>query len=88
MNTQKQIKSFREQFIECGNAELRQPGELQKFKDHPEMLPAPWHRAAKVVAEQLKEDPDFGLTPLICLRFGGECRSDNPGCRKMRGYKE
>jgi len=67
---------------------MHKPGELQKFKDHPEMLPAPWHRAAKIVAEKMKGDPDFGLAPLLCLRFGGECNSGNPGCRKLRGYTD
>jgi len=52
------------------------------------MLPAPWHKAAKIVAEKLREDPAFGLIPLVCLRFGGECRSSHPECRKLRGYKE
>jgi len=67
---------------------MHKAGDLQKFKDHLDMLPAPWHKAAKIVAEKLREDPAFGLIPLVCLRFGGECRSSHPECRKLRGYKE
>lgn len=84
MSTQKQIKSFREQFVECSDKGFHKPGELLKFKDHPELLPAPWHKAAKTIAKLLKENPEEGLTPLMCLRFGGKCSSSNPECRKLR----
>jgi hypothetical protein len=81
-------KSFREQFVECSDAGMHKPGELQKFKDHPEMLPAFWHPASKKIAEELKKNPDFGLTPIMCLRFGGECSSGNVECQKLREINE
>lgn len=84
----KQIKGFRDQFVECSEAGMTKPGELIKFKDHPELLPAPWHKAAEKVAQLLKENPDEGITPMMCLRFGGQCKSSHPDCRKLRGYTE
>ena len=81
------IKSFRNQFCECKLDGMNKPGPIQKFKDHPEMLPHPMCvKASKAVAQKLKEDPEFGLTPLLCLRFGGECSSGNPGCMNLRGF--
>ncbi len=87
MNTETLPKGFREQYIECENEGFHKYGELQKFKDHPEMLPAFWHPAAPKVAKWLEEDPEAGLTPILCLRFGGECHSGHPDCQKLRGFK-
>lgn len=87
-NIDQQIKPFVEQFRECSDLGFHKAGELQKFKDHPELLPAPWHHAAKKIAELLKENPDEGRIPVMCLRFGGECRSSNVECRKLRGYED
>ena len=67
---------------------MHKPGEVQKFKDYPELLPAPWHKAAKIFAKELEKNPDFGLTPLMCLMFGGECSSVNPECMRLRGWSE
>ena len=50
------------------------------------MMPRYNHKLTKVIIAKLKEDPEFGLETLACLRFGGECRSDNTGCRKLRGF--
>lgn len=62
-------------------------GKLQKFKDHPDMLPAFWHPAAPKIAAKLKKNPNLGLRPMICLVFGGHCFSGNNPCRKMRGLE-
>lgn len=83
-----QIKSFRDQFILCDDEGMHKPGPLRKFKDHPELLPAYWHPAAPKVAKLLDKDPEAGLTPLLCLRFGGECSSANPDCMRLRGWDE
>lgn len=81
-------KGFREQYIECENAGFHAIGEVKKLKDHPEILPAPWHRAAKIVAKNLEEDPEFCLSPILCLRFGGECNGGHSECQKLRGFKK
>ena len=78
-------KLFRDQYIECKEAGLNKVGELKKFKDHPEMLPAFWHPSAPKFAKVLEEDPEAGLTPMLCLKFGGECSGANEECRKLRG---
>jgi hypothetical protein len=78
-------KLFRDQFIECKKAGMTKVGTLKKFKDHPELLPAPWHPVAPKILEELKKDPDAGLTPMLCLKFGGECGGANEECRKLRG---
>lgn len=82
-----QVKLFVEQFRECSDLGFHKPGELKMFREHPELLPAPWHHAAKRVAKLLKENPDEGLIPIMCLRFGGECSGKNVECRKLRGYE-
>lgn len=85
----KTIKGFREQFIKCHDEGMYKPGPLQSFKDNPHLLPHPvCFRAVKAVQTELKKNPDAGLTPLMCLRFGGECSSVNPDCMLLRGYSE
>lgn len=80
-----QIKTFRSQYTECKNAGLIKAGTVMKFKDHPELLPMPWHPdAVENVQRLLKENPDEGLTPVMCGRFGGQCKSNHPLCRKLR----
>lgn len=80
-----QIKSFQKQFSDCKEAGLTKTGEVMKFRDHPELLPAPWHRkAVENVQKLLKEDTDAGLTPIECGRFGGQCNSKHSECRKLR----
>ena len=81
------MKSFREQYIECEENGYHATGEIEKFKDHPELLPSPFHRASKVIAEKLKEDPDFGFAPIMCLRFGGQCSSGHKDCKELRKLK-
>ena len=81
------MRSFREQYIECEENGFHAYGEVEKFKDHPEMLPSPFHPAAPKIAQKLKEDPEFGLTPIMCLRFGGQCHSGHLDCRQMRNLK-
>jgi hypothetical protein len=78
---------FRDQFIECKKNGLTKAGSLKKFKDHLELLPAPWHPAAPKFLKVLEKNPDAGLTPLLCLKFGGECNGGNEKCRELRGFK-
>jgi hypothetical protein len=86
MKQRKEI-SFRDQYLVCVKEGKIKVGKLQKFKDHLDMLPAFWHKAAPMIAAELKKNPNFGLKPLECLRFGGHCFSGNNACRKMRGLK-
>lgn len=80
------MKAFRTQFVDCRKQGLVKPGETKSFKDHPELLPASLSKAAKNIANVLKKNPDAGLIPMKCLRFGGDCSSKNKKCRKMRGF--
>jgi hypothetical protein len=63
---------------------MTKSGPLQKFKDHPELLPVFPGRAVKNIAAALERNPDFGLLTITCLRFGGECSSGHEQCRAMR----
>ena len=78
------MKSFHEQFRECSEEGMHGAGELEKWKDHPENLPFAWSRAAKLIEEELKVNPNAGLRTIACLRFGGVCKSDHPECKKLR----
>lgn len=78
------MKMFHDQFRECGDEGMQGEGPFMKWKDHPENLPFAWSRAAKLIAEELKVNPDAGLRTIACLRFGGICKSDHAECRKMR----
>jgi hypothetical protein len=82
------MKTFRTQYVECKKAKLVGLGPIQKFKDHPDMLPVPWHKAAKVIAEHLKKDPEFGLRTLTCKKFGGQCYGGNPRCMALRAVPD
>ena len=77
--------SFRNQFKECKESNMVESGKFVKWSDHPEFLPLPWSRAAKLITEELKVNPNAGIKMLSCLRFSGDCSSDNERCRKMRG---
>ena len=79
------MKTFHQQFCECKEERLVSEGPLKKWKDHPELLPLPWSRAAKLIVEEVKVNPDAGLRMNLCGKFGGECQSGNEDCRKMRG---
>jgi len=85
---EEQIKQFQKQYVECHETGLHGKGPFLRWEDHPEMLPAPWSRAAKLVDEELKVNPDAGLQTVSCERFGGTCSSSHPECRKLRGYAE
>jgi hypothetical protein len=78
------VKPFSQQYRECRQAKLTGVGPIKKFKDHPDLLPVRPLRAVKIIAEALKKDPDFGFPFVTCLRFGGECNSGKPECRKLR----
>ena len=78
------MKSFHDQYVECEEQGMHILGKIEKFKDHPELLPLPWHSAAPKLSKKLEEDPEFGLTPVTCLRFGGKCSSGHLDCQKMR----
>jgi hypothetical protein len=78
-------KLFRDQFVECKESGLVKKGPLKKWKDHPELLPLPWSRAAKLIAEEIQVNPDAGLRMSLCGKFGGECSGANEECRKLRG---
>jgi hypothetical protein len=77
------MKSFRHQFSECVANGTSHLGEIKKFKNHPELLPA-FGKAAKAVADALKENPEFGFRYYVCTKFGGDCNSKNAGCVAMR----
>jgi hypothetical protein len=79
------MKSFIEQYSECKHAKKVKVGPLHRFKDYPGSLPAPWHPTSPKIAKLLDKNPDAGLNVVLCLRFGGECSSGHPQCRKMRG---
>lgn len=78
------MKSFSQQYGECDRDNMTEIGPVQKFKDFPEMLPAPWHKAAPKLAQALKENPDFGFKVILCKRFGGQCHSNHARCQAMR----
>ena len=78
------MKSFCLQYRECHLAKMTGIGELLKFKDHPELLPAPWHPAAFILADKLKKNPDLGIRTVSCKRFGGQCNSRHEQCRALR----
>jgi hypothetical protein len=78
------MRPFSTQYILCDEQGMHKAGELKKFKDYPYLLPSPWHKIGRVVMERLKTNPDEGLTPILCLRFGGECSSRHPDCKAMR----
>lgn len=84
---EEQIKSFRQQFIDCRKDGMHGEGPFMKWKDHPELLPLPWSKAAKMIAEEIKKNPDAGMPTISCKRFGGICTSGNPKCRALRGLK-
>lgn len=78
------MKSFINQYLECKKHRKQKTGPLEKFKDNPGILPAPWHPAAKLAAEALKKNPDAGIHFTMCKRFGGICRSRKPECVALR----
>ena len=79
---------FIEQFRKCKLAGMLGQGELLKFKDHPERLPHPATKAARSIANVLRDDPDAGIETIACLRFGGRCTSANVKCRALRNVDE
>lgn len=82
------MKGFREQFIECKNNGYQAKGEFKKYKDYPELLPAPWHKGAKLIADELKKNPEAGVQFIACLRFGGTCSSNHPLCQDLRRIRQ
>lgn len=84
MKTNIKIKPFRDQFLECKKGNFHGQGALLKFKDHPELLPLPTSKISVKLTKEIKDNPDCGITPILCLRFGGNCHSGNAKCRKLR----
>lgn len=80
------MKDFAEQFRECRSKGMAKPGLVERFKDHPNVLPGPFCRAAKVLAEKLKKNPNLGYRPMLCGRFKGRCHSGRVGCKRLRGW--
>lgn len=85
---EKQIKPFRTQYIECYEDGMHGLGSFLRWEDHPEMLPSPFSKAAEPIVEELTIDPNAGLQLIACNRFGGNCSSSHPECRKLRGYQK
>lgn len=79
------MKTFHEQFTECSRLGMHGKGSFKKWKDNPELLPMPWSRAAKLIEEEIKVNPDAGIEFTGCLRFGGDCNSGHPDCKNLRG---
>ena len=81
--------SFRKQLIECTDAGFCKETVFESFEEHPEMLPAflflpKFDKMRKAIESgELK-----GFDKILCGRFGGECMSNNPGCRKLRGFSD
>lgn len=78
------MKRFQKQFSECCRDELCIPGDVLKFKDNPNLLPPLWHVSANKIFKKFKTNPDLGLTPMRCVRFGGQCHSKKEECIKFR----
>lgn len=83
-----QIKPFHQQYSECRTEGMHGEGPFLKYKDRPDLLPMPWSRAAKLIAEELKVNPNAGMRTVSCERFGGICNSGKPECKKLRGYEQ
>jgi hypothetical protein len=82
------MKPFHQQYTECHDEGMHGKGEFIKYKEHPDMRPMPWSRAAKIIAEELKVNPEAGIQLVSCKRFGGNCTSGKAECRKLRGYTD
>jgi hypothetical protein len=87
-STAKFMINFSTQFRQCKKYGYTGKGKFQAFKDHPEMMPNPISRNGRKVLAAIQSGKLTGLETIACLRFGGECRSDNPGCRKLRGFND
>lgn len=74
-------KLYVEQFRECYEDGYVMKGPFQSFKKHPELLPLPVH---KELNEAISSGKLRGFYKNLCLRFGGDCHSQNHGCMKMR----
>jgi hypothetical protein len=86
-STNLQMTTFRDQFIACREDGSCVIGRVEKYKDHPDQLPAPWHPAAPKFKKALEQNPDLEYQVLECRKFGGDCRSGHPDCQKLRGYE-
>ena len=78
------MKPFNKQFKECSYLNMLGKGSFKKWKDHPELLPLPWSRAAKLIAEEIEINPNAGVGFIGCKRFGGDCNSGNLECKELR----
>ena len=63
-------------------------GEIQKFKDFPELLPVFPRKAVLAIKRELEKNPNFGFETIRCLKFGGQCHSGNPRCKAMRAQPD
>ncbi len=77
MNTTK-YKGFREQFIECTALGFHKKTRSRPLT--PEMLPLCPSKRKKFLEANIKH-----LKFQVCGRFGGNCSSDHPECRRLRG---
>ena len=75
------MKLHRHQFGECKEQGFLEKNIFKSFKDHPEMLPAFPNQKMQTALESGEWS---GITIFECGRFGGECSSGHPDCRKMR----
>lgn len=81
--------SFRKQFSECTDAGFCNNTVFESFEEHPENLPAflflpKFDKMRKAIETgELK-----GFDKILCGRFGGDCHSGNPECRKLRGFSD
>ena len=79
------MKSFRKQIIECNNAGFRNETVFESFADHPELMPAfPWKKSLQPLMRAIESGELKGLDKTLCGRFGGDCNSGNPDCRRIR----
>lgn len=75
-------KGFKEQYLECHARGFHSTGKFISFEHHPEMLPICPTKAKRIAEKNIK-----GFNLVRCGRFGGNCSSAHPGCRRLRGIK-
>lgn len=76
------LKSFREQFVECASEGFHKKGKFISFEHHPEMLPLCPKKGKKILNSGCE-----GIDTIECGRFGGVCSSNHFQCCELRGYR-